>query len=352
VNPYGERAEMYAMSSGPEQYRLFLDDLAMQHDLVNLEEFGDCTRFAPQSTCHAYADQIKATVEAFLDAYLQCDDRAGAWLESDGVTVATGGIASFVKRPAPDSDGDGGVDVLDACPGADDLVDTDFDRTPDGCDACPFDLANDGDGDGSCDSLDPCPRDPDDDADGDGACANVDPCPLDPADDADGDGVCADLDLCPLDAANDADGDGLCEDVDVCPTVWDPNQSDADVDGIGDACEPDADGDQVIDDLDDCPLVADPDQVDLDGDVCDSDDDGDGVPDGADACLATAPGAPTLPDGCSVDQECACGAPWKNHGGYVSCVSHAAGALVGAGSIDAAAAEVIVSAAARSTCGR
>jgi cysteine-rich repeat protein len=61
---------------------------------------------------------------------------------------------------------------------------------------------------------------------GGGACA-----------DADFDGICNDQDACPLDAANDGDGDGLCADADNCPLVANPDQTDANGNGQGDACE-------------------------------------------------------------------------------------------------------------------
>ena len=53
-----------------------------------------------------------------------------------------------------DTDGDTICDVVDICPGGNDLVDNDGNGEPDDCDACPF---GDQDGDGVCDNIDNCP---------------------------------------------------------------------------------------------------------------------------------------------------------------------------------------------------
>jgi hypothetical protein len=116
----------------------------------------------------------------------------------------------------------------------------------------------------------------------------------------------------------DTDSDGLADVADSCPSVANPEQADADGDGIGDACDggqppPDRDGDGVPDREDDCPADADPDQADRDrdgvGDACDPcpdtpdparppgdcavepprDTDGDGVPDATDNCALPNP---------------------------------------------------------------
>ena len=112
-----------------------------------------------------------------------------------------------------DSDNDGIPDVCDNCPetASPDLTDTDGDGVGDACDACLLDFEND----------------------------------------YDGDGLCSDEDSCQFDPDNDIDGDGLCAQSDNCPTVNNPDQTDADNDGVGDACEGnilgDLNGDGVLD---------------------------------------------------------------------------------------------------------
>jgi hypothetical protein len=124
----------------------------------------------------------------------------------------------------------------------------------------------DGDGDVVVDSCDNCIAEPNPDQT-----------------DSDADGAGDACDPCPFDAFDDADADGRCADVDNCPDAWNPDQADDDEDTLGDVC-------------DNCPGVANPNQADMDedgwGNACDCDND--------DATVY--PGAPEINDG--VDNQC------------------------------------------------
>lgn len=129
------------------------------------------------------------------------------------------------------------------------------------------------------------------------------------------DGLVCEAGECRVPVGGDRDGDGVNDAVDNCPSVFNPNQSDSDNNGLGDACEEDGDrdGDGVPNGVDNCPDGANPNQIDSDGDAigdaCDDDADGDGVADRADNCVGVSnPGQEDsnqngIGDACEDDQD-------------------------------------------------
>lgn len=68
-------------------------------------------------------------------------------------------------------------------------------------------------------------------------------------------------------AEGDEDGDGITDGLDNCPTNSNPEQTDSNLDGIGDACQmADQDEDGIEDASDNCPTIYNPEQTDTNGD--------------------------------------------------------------------------------------
>ena len=217
---------------------------------------------------------------------------------------------SAVCVGAADTDGDGYCDALETALGS---------PTNDGYESgTDCDNATDDDGDGyvndGCPVFEPvaetgadCANSVDDDADGyvndgcpvigvpeslvidvqivagDAQPSNAVPQSCNDGVDNDGDGVTdtddTSLGCNPLHAsyASDADKDGLADGSDNCPGVWNPEQTDTDTKGVGDACDNDDDNDGFSD-VDEWKAGSDPlDVGSSTPEVCDGvDNDGDG----------------------------------------------------------------------------
>ena len=165
----------------------------------------------------------------------------------------------FGNRRDRDSDRDGVMDSVDACPG-----------TPagDAVDARGCSLPKDADNDGVVDSADRCPNTPA------------------------GDRV--DANGCSL--PKDSDGDGVVDSADRCANTPAGDR----VDANGCSLPKDSDGDGVMDNADRCANTPAGDRVDANGCSLPKDADGDGVADGSDRCPNTPAGTRVGSDGCPV----------------------------------------------------
>jgi outer membrane protein OmpA-like peptidoglycan-associated protein len=180
--------------------------------------------------------------------------------EAAAIGAVAGGLLGWwacreQESAAPDTDGDGIADKVDACP--DTPANTQVQDN-----GCPVDA--DSDMDGVPDSVDQCSATPQ------GAAVDATGC--EPTTDTDGDGVSDAKDMCPNTAAGAA--------------------------VMSNGCELDTDSDGVPDSRDSCAGT--PAGVAVGPDGCATDSDGDGVSDLLDRCSGTPAGAQVDSSGCEV----------------------------------------------------
>ncbi|MFC1535143.1 thrombospondin type 3 repeat-containing protein [Thermodesulfobacteriota bacterium] len=163
-------------------------------------------------------------------------------------------------------------------------------------------------------------------------------------------GITFHADNCPLvdnPDQSDIDGDGFGDVCDNCFDTANADQADLDEDGLGDICDDDLDGDEILNDIDNCPYISNFEQINTDndsfGDACDNcpddpdnDIDGDGVCGDVDNCPESDITETIIINDCDsgvenqlFDHGCTmrdliakCANDAKNHGKFVSCVSH------------------------------
>jgi OmpA-OmpF porin, OOP family len=193
--------------------------------------------------------------------YLEMGIGAGPGLTTGIGTPMFRGVFQLAYTPVieeevADTDRDGILDDVDACPKVAGLPNKDPRQH-----GCP---ALDSDKDGILDDVDACPNE--------AGIASSDPkkhgCPVR---DSDNDGILDDVDACPNEAGvassnpkkhgcplQDKDGDGVEDDVDACIDIPGVATTDPATNG----CPPDTDGDGFRDDVDACPREKGPDNKD------------------------------------------------------------------------------------------
>lgn len=93
----GRRDAYDGMPAG-DKYRLWLEHPAAKHGLFGGNAEACVGQHATLEECEEMASWIQSVVYAFLDAYLRDDADAAAWLATDDVVVAGGGVVEWDRK--------------------------------------------------------------------------------------------------------------------------------------------------------------------------------------------------------------------------------------------------------------
>ncbi len=230
-----------------------LDNVCDEDDICRgyMDDFSVKTYAEIQAAYASYGMAVPASFPVGVGAQLYDMDNDGVPNGLPGSPWPDGCDLCLSGDDSQDQDFDTIPDACDQC------------GLPIDCPTCSgayFDDSIDADNNGTPDCLEA-------DADGDGIVNGIDVCVgANTVDDADSDGVPDDCDAFPADPneAIDSDGDGVGDESDQCPGF--PDSNDLDTDGTPDGCDADIDNDGIPNANDNCPAYnsVDTDQTDTD----------------------------------------------------------------------------------------
>lgn len=91
------RLALWPLLAGGDKHKLYLDDPGAQHTLFEGTTEA-CEKYATPARCAQMLEFVTSTGLAFVDAHLRDDAQAKAWLASDALATAGGGLATLEHK--------------------------------------------------------------------------------------------------------------------------------------------------------------------------------------------------------------------------------------------------------------
>lgn len=91
------RLALFPLLAPGDKHKLYLDDPGAQHTLFEGTTEA-CEKAATPARCAQMIELVSSTGLAFIDAHLRNDAKAKAWLASDALVTAGGGLATLEHR--------------------------------------------------------------------------------------------------------------------------------------------------------------------------------------------------------------------------------------------------------------